>query len=290
MKSAPFDYVRARSLAEVFDLLEGKRSDVRILAGGQSLLATLALRLSEPSMLVDIGGLGELRFIEERSGTIHIGALTRHCELEKSPLVAAKLPLIAQAMPHVAHAAIRNRGTIGGSLSLADPAAELPACMLALDATIVLASRTGERRVPAEGFFQGLYRTDIKPGELLVRIEISPHDAPWRFHFAEFSRRRGDFAMVGLAAGCRGRGLQLEDLRWVFFGCGDRPVRARAAEVVGSRSPNKEGEGERGERYCALRSALEKDLDPQSDPHASAKMRMHLAAVLADRALGALGS
>lgn len=286
MKFAPFDYVRARSLSEVFDRLEEKASDARILAGGQSLLATLALRLSEPSMLVDIGGLRELRFIEERSGTIHIGALARHCELEKNPLIAAKLPLIAQAMPHVAHVAIRNRGTIGGSLSLADPAAELPACMLALDATIVLASRTGERRVRAEGFFQGLYRTDIKPGELLVRIEIAPCDAAWRFHFAEFSRRHGDYAMVGLAAGCRRTSAQFEELRLIFFGCGDRPVRARAAEIVGSRPPSEQ----RGERYSALRNALEKDLDPQSDPHASSKTRMHLAAVLADRALGALVS
>jgi aerobic carbon-monoxide dehydrogenase medium subunit len=286
MKSAPFNYVRARSLPEVFDLIEAEDSDVRILAGGQSLLATLALRLSEPAVLVDIGGLSELHFIEERGGAIHIGALARHCELEKNRLVAEKLPLIAQAMPHVAHAAIRNRGTIGGSLSLADPAAELPACMLALEATIVLASRTGERRVRAEDFFQGLYRTDIKFGELLVRVEIVPYDEAWRFHFAEFSRRRGDFAMVGLAAGCRQTGALIEELRWVFFGCGDRPVRARAAEAVGSRSPD----GGQGERYTALRNALEKDLDPQSDPHASATMRMHLAAVLADRSLGVLAS
>jgi carbon-monoxide dehydrogenase medium subunit len=285
MKSAPFDYVRARSLTEVFDLLEQKESDMRILAGGQSLLATLALRLSEPSVLVDIGGLEKLRFIEERGEAIHIGALTRHCELERSPLVAARLPLIAQAIPHVAHPAIRNRGTIGGSLSLADPAAELPACMLALDATIVLASRTGERRVPAEEFFQGLYQTDIKPGELLVRVEITPYDAAWRFHFAEFSRRRGDYAMVGLAAAGRGPGRgRLEQVRLVFLGCGDRPVRARAAEVVGSRLPSEQREA----RYSALRNALEKELVPQSDPHAGSQTRMHLAAVLADRALGVL--
>ena len=284
MKFAPFDYVRARSLSEVYDLIEAKDSDVRILAGGQSLLATLAMRLSEPSVLVDIGGLKELRFVEERNGTIHIGALTRHCELENNPLIATRLPLIAQAMPHVAHAAIRNRGTLGGSLSLADPAAELPACMVALDAAIVLASRTGERRVRAEGFFQGLYRTDIRPGELLVRVEITPYDRAWRFHFAEFSRRRGDYAMVGLAAAGRGPRGRLQELRLVFLGCGDRPVRARAAEVVGSRSASEP----RGERYSALRRALEKDLDPQSDPNASSQTRMHLAAVLADRALAAL--
>ncbi len=283
MKSAPFDYVRARSLGEVFDLLDGKASDARILAGGQSLLATLALRLSEPSLLIDISGLAEIHFIEERGTAIHIGALARHRELEKSPLLAEKLPLIAQAMPHVAHPAIRNRGTIGGSLSLADPAAELPACMLALDATIVLASRAGERRVRAADFFQGMYQTDIKPGELLVRVEITPPDRAWRFHFAEFSRRRGDYAMVGLAAGCRKAGERAEELRLVFLGCGDRPTRARAAEAAGLRSPA-------GERLAALRGALEKDLAPQADPNASAATRMHLAAVLADRALGALVS
>jgi len=284
MKFAPFDYVRARSLPEVFDLIEADQADVRILAGGQSLLATLALRLSEPSLLVDIGGLNELRFVEERSGTLHIGALTRHRELETNPLIAAKLPLIAQAMPHVAHAAIRNRGTIGGSLSLADPAAELPACMLALDAAVVLASREGERRVRAENFFQGLYRTDIRPGELLVRVEIAPYDETWRFHFAEFSRRRGDYAMVGLAAAARGPGARREEFRLAFLGCGDRPVRAPEAEEMASHLAS----ARPGERYGALRRALEKDLKPHSDPNASAVTRLHLAAVLAERALGAL--
>ena len=286
MKFAPFDYIRARSLAEVFDLIEQADSDARILAGGQSLLATLALRLSEPSLLIDIGGLEELRFVEERGEAIHIGALTRHCELESSTLVAARLPLISQAMPHVAHPAIRNRGTIGGSLSLADPAAELPACMLALDATLILASRSGERRVPADEFFKGFYQTDIRPGELLVRVEITPKDAAWRFHFSEFSRRRGDYAMAGLAAAGRRAADRIEQLRLVFLGCGDRPVRARAAEIVGVRSQLQQG----GERYSALRKALEQDLDPQSDPHASSATRLHLAAVLADRALAFLTS
>ncbi|OGA12409.1 MAG: hypothetical protein A3H32_02000 [Betaproteobacteria bacterium RIFCSPLOWO2_02_FULL_63_19] len=284
MKFAPFDYVCTRSLAEVYDLIEARGPDARILAGGQSLLTTLALRLSEPSVLLDIGGLQELRFIEERNGAIHVGALTRHCELETSPLIAARLPLIAQAMPHVAHAAIRNRGTIGGSLSLADPAAELPACMLALDAAIVLASRDGERRVRAEAFFKGLYHTDVRPGELLVRVEITPLEKEWRFHFAEFSRRRGDYAMVGLAAAARGPGPLPEELRLAFLGCGDRPVRAREAERVASGSAS----APRAERYSALRRALEKDLEPQSDPNASSETRMHLAAVLADRAIEAL--
>ena len=281
MKPAPFDYARARSLAEVFDLLEGDAQDARILAGGQSLLPTLALRLSEPSLLIDIGALRELRFIEERDGALHIGALTRHCDLEHHALIAKRFPLIAQAMPHVAHPAIRNRGTLGGSLSLADPAAELPACMLALAATIVLASRDGERRVGAEDFFQGLYQTDIRPGEVLVRVEIPFCDPASRFHFSEFSRRSGDYAMAGLAAGRIRTATVAVELRLVFFGCGDKPVRARAAERAGP-VPGA------GDRYAALRAALEQDLDPQSDSNASAATRLHLAAVLADRALAVL--
>jgi len=281
MKPAPFAYIRARSLTEVFDLIAEHGQDVRILAGGQSLLATLALRLSEPALLVDIAGLKELRFVEQRDESIQIGALTRHCELETSPLVAARLPLVTLAMPHVAHPAIRNRGTIGGSLALADPAAELPACMLALEATLVLASRTGERRVRAEDFFIGMYQTDLRPGELLIRIEVPSCKPDWQFHFGEFSRRHGDYAIVGLAAAGRRTGARLEQLRLVFFGCGGKPVRAPAAEAAAARPTAVP-------RYPALRAALDRDLDPQSDLHASPEMRRHLAAVLADRAIGNL--
>ena len=283
MKPAPFAYVRARSLVEVFDLIEEHGQEARILAGGQSLLATLALRLSEPALLIDIGGLKELRFIEARGDGIQIGALTRHCELETNPLVASRLPLVALAMPHVAHAAIRNRGTIGGSLSLADPAAELPACMLALEATLVLASRAGERRVRAADFFQGLYQTDLRAGEVLVRIEVPLRNSGWQFHFGEFSRRSGDYAIVGLAAAGRWTGARFDELRLVFFGCGGKPARAPVAEAVIARPPAPP-------RYAALRAALDRDLDPQSDLHASPEMRKHLAAVLADRAIGQLAN
>ena len=283
MKPAPFAYVRARSLVEVFDLIEEHGQEARILAGGQSLLATLALRLSEPALLIDIGGLKELRFIEERGDGLQIGALTRHCELETNPLVASRLPLVALAMPHVAHAAIRNRGTIGGSLSLADPAAELPACMLALEATLVLASRAGERRVRAADFFQGLYQTDLRAGEVLVRIEVPLRNSGWQFHFGEFSRRSGDYAIVGLAAAGRWTGARFDELRLVFFGCGGKPARAPVAEAAVARPPA-------APRYAALRAALDRDLDPQSDLHASPEMRRHLAAVLADRAIGQLAN
>jgi carbon-monoxide dehydrogenase medium subunit len=285
MKPAPFDYVRPASLAEAFDLLERHGAEARVLAGGQSLLPALALRLSEPALLIDIGSLDALRFIEQHDAAIHIGALTRHCELEASPLVAARLPLVAQAMPHLAHVAIRNRGTIGGSLALADPAAELPACMVALDATIVLASRAGERRVPAAAFFQGLYQTDLRPGELLVRIEIAPPASDWRFHFDELSRRHGDYAIAGLAAAVRMAGNSIDDVRLVFFGCGDRPMRAPGAEALAARQLAGEP---RAALQAALRAALATDLDPQSDANAAAATRLHLAAVLAERALRAL--
>jgi len=284
MKFPSFDYVRAASPSDAFDLLEEEGGEARILAGGQSLLATLALRLSEPRLLIDIGGLTELSFIEKRGGTIRIGALARHCDLEQSPLLADRLPLISQAMPHVAHAAIRNRGTIGGSLSHADPAAELPACMLALGATMVLASRAGERRVPAEAFFKGLYETDLRPGELLVRVEIASSESAWRWHFGEISRRRGDFAIVGLAAGRKGPNTAIEAVRLVYFGCADRPVRAHAAEQVLAQQFSADAHA----RRMALREALGKDLAPQSDLQASSDTRMHLATVLAERALLAL--
>jgi len=290
MKPAPFAYARAGSLAEVFDLLDAHGSDARILAGGQSLLPTLALRLSSPALLVDIGAIDGLRGISETGdgmrGMVRIGALTRHVEVLESPLVAKRLPLLARALPHVAHAAIRNRGTLGGSLALADPAAELPACMLALDATLVIAHRDGERRVASKDFFRGLYDTALAPGEVLVAAEIPAQPEGARIWFDEFSRRHGDYAIAGLAAcsaaphatpGDPGRGFP--DLHLVYFGCGDRPMRAHHTEQAaasGAVTPE------------ALAAALARDLDPPQDLHASPATRLHLAAVLAQRALAAM--
>jgi carbon-monoxide dehydrogenase medium subunit len=277
MKAAPFAYAAARSLGDVFDLLDEHGDDARLLAGGQSLMPALALRLAQPSVLIDINGLKTLRFIEEREGAVHIGALARHCDLEASRLIAQKLPLIAQAIPHVAHRAIRNRGTIGGSAALADPAAELPACLIALGATIVVASRSGERRVPAADFFRGLYQTDLRTGEMLVRFEILPRP-DCRDHFAEFSRRRGDYAIVGLAARVQ---ADWREVSLVFLNCAGRPMRSPRAEEITLHRRGSPG-------YAKLREALEAELDPPSDLQAAAATRTHLAAVLADRALALL--
>ena len=172
MKAPPFDYVRVAALPEVFALLQQHGDQARVLAGGQTLLATLNMRLSEPALLIDIGGLAALRGIALAGGMLRIGALTTHAEIESSALVAVHAPLLAQAAPHIAHRAIRNRGTLGGSLAYADPAAEWPACALALDATLVLASAGGERRVAANDFFTGLFETALAPGELIAAVEL----------------------------------------------------------------------------------------------------------------------
>ncbi len=288
MKPAPFGYARASSIEDVFDCLATHTDEVRLLAGGQSLLATLALRLSEPALLLDITGIAALRFIERRGEFIVIGALTRYCELEASPLIAQHVPLVTDAIPHIAHPAIRNRGTIGGSLALADPAAELPACMVATGAVIIVAGRGGERRIAAADFFLGIYATALAPDEMIVRIEIpvaaANANSRTSAKLVEFSRRHGDYAIVGLAAQAQLRADQsYESLHLVYFGCGERPVRARGAEalVLG-------GKGLPAPTQASLREAMQADLDPQPDLHAGADTRRHLAAVLAQRTLAAL--
>jgi len=282
MKPAPFAYVRAQSVAEVFDHLEAHGDDARLLAGGQSLIATLALRLSAPALLVDINSLASLRFIERRGEAVVIGALTRYCDIENDPIVAQFVPLLAQAIPHIAHPAIRNRGTIGGSLAFADPAAELPACMVALEATLVVAGRAGERRIAADDFYQGMYATALGAGEMLVRIEIPAARANTRARLMEFSRRHGDYAIVGLAAnGLLHPGGGFEELHLVFFGCGERPVRAAHAEALVLGAPGLPS-------HARLREAMAADLDPQSDLQAGPDTRRHLAAVLAGRALATM--
>lgn len=280
MKPAPFSYVRAFDLDEALALLEEHGADSRLLAGGQSLLPTLNLRLSAPSLLIDINRIESLRGISIAGNEIQIGALTRHVEVASNPIIASRLTLLSEAMPYVAHAAIRNRGTLGGSLALADPAAELPACMLALDAKLLIASKQGERKVAAADFFKGLYTTALGPAEILKRIDI-PIPAPGScFHFNEFARRHGDYALVGIAAACRFAEGRPMELKLVYFGCGDRPLRAShlEAEVMksGLSSSN---------LVSAIKGAIGLDLAPQSDLHASSATRLHLAAVLARRAL-----
>ena len=286
MKPAPFAYARARTLDGVFRVLEEYGDGARILAGGQSLMATLNMRLSTPEVLVDIGRVEGLAGIEDAGDHLRIGAMTRHVEVESSALVAAHAPLIASAMPHIAHPAIRNRGTFGGSIAFADPAAELPACAVALQARMTIAGREGTRTVAADEFFRGLYETALGPGEVLTAIEVPKIAAGWKSGFRELARRHGDYAIIGLAAHVRvGAAGRFGGGRLVFFGAGDRPVAAaRAAALLD------EGEAWSEALTGRLAAVLKEELDPPEDLNADAAMRRHLAGVLAKRTLAPLAA
>jgi carbon-monoxide dehydrogenase medium subunit len=282
MKPAPFDYHRPASLAETFALLERYGDDGRILAGGQSLVPALNMRLATPRAIIDINRLPGLDEIRATPEGLVVGALVRHETLETSPVVREQAPLLALAAPHVGHAAIRTRGTLGGSLALADPAAELPACAVALDALIRVEGRRGRREVPAERFFRGVYTTVLEPGEIVVEA-LLPRAAPgWRVGFEEVARRHGDFALAGLAARARVERGTLADSRFVFFGVGGAPVRARRAEdALAGRRPD-------ADALAAARRALDADLDPPGDLHGSPALRRHLAGVLLGRVVARL--
>ncbi len=198
MKAPSFDYVRATSLDHALDILAERGADARVLAGGQSLIPALNMRLQSPPLLVDIGALDELRGITIDGDVVRIGALARHRDVEDSQIVEEHVPLIHEAIRHVAHPAIRNRGTFGGSLALGDPAAELPACAVALDARIMVASTRGRRTIGARDFYRGLFDTALEPDELIVQVEIDAIGDGWRSGFCELARRRGDFALGGL--------------------------------------------------------------------------------------------
>ncbi|SDN49567.1 xanthine dehydrogenase family protein subunit M [Afipia sp. GAS231] len=281
MKASAFAYARATSVENALELLADQGDRAKVLSGGQSLMPAMNLRLISPELVVDIGGLAELRGIAVKEGILTIGALTRHVDLLKSTEIAAHAPLLADAIIHVAHPAIRNRGTIGGSLAHADPASELPACMLALRATIIVRGPGGERRIAAAGFFTGIYETVLSPQELLVAVElpVAPRVSTHFFH--EFARRHGDYAIVGLAAQAVVYDGRFTDLRLGFFAVGDRPLLARAAGKLINAAVTPA-------LLSDALSALADELDPQEDHQATPAMRRHLAKVLLTRCVAAL--
>ena len=283
MKPAPFDYAKPNSVEEVFDLLDRYGDDVRLLAGGQSLLPSLNMRLSAPAILIDITGQDALRGIVIGDDVLRIGALTTFAEAKASAEVVRAAPMLSQAIPWIAHPAIRNRGTVGGSLAHADPAAELPACMLALDAQLEIAAKGGRRKVPVADFFLGLFETDLKPGEMLTAIEVPVIRANYRSGFSEFSRRSGDFAISGLAAHARFDGEVLSDVRLAYCGVDTRPIRARIAERI------LEGQPFGSAALAEAKAALAEDLDPPDDLQETGQMKLHLSQVLAARVLTAMG-
>jgi aerobic carbon-monoxide dehydrogenase medium subunit len=284
MKAPPFAYIKAKTLAEVFQLLETHGDGARLLAGGQSLLAALNLRLSSPEILIDITGIPGLAGIAVANGAVSIGALTTHAEIERSPEIARALPLLTAAAPHIAHVAIRNVGTFGGSIAMADPAAEWPACCLALGAAFVIANKGGNRKVKAREFFQALYTTSIGPAEVLTAIEIPLPARGLRHAFVELTRRRGDYAIVGVAATAMNTQGALSNVQLAYLGVDQTPVLANAAmaAVEGKRlSPTV---------IEAAAQALAFDLDPGGDCYSTPATKLHLARVITGRALAALNA
>jgi aerobic carbon-monoxide dehydrogenase medium subunit len=280
MKASAFAYARATSVANAIELLVEHGDRAKVLSGGQSLMPAMNLRLLAPELIVDIGALNELRGIRKDGDVLVIGALTRHVDLQRSPDIETHLPLLKEAIAHVAHPAIRNRGTIGGSLAHADPASELPACVIALDATIVLHGPRGERRIPAGDFFVGVYETALTLDELLVAVEVPLPPPNAAHYFSEFARRHGDYAIVGLAAQAVVENQRLLALRPAFFGVADKAERVEVGALLNVDVTR--------EALSGALQTLEAALDPPEDQQASGAMRRHLAKVLLARCVASL--
>jgi carbon-monoxide dehydrogenase medium subunit len=281
MKPAAFDYVIADSIDMAVASLADGGGDAKIIAGGQSLVPMLNFRLLRPSVLIDINRIGDLAFIEEAGKKIRVGALTRHYQLETSPVIARHLPVLASAMTHVAHLAIRNRGTIGGSLSHADPAAELPMMALLLDAELHIASASGKRTIAARDFFVGALTVDLARDDIVTEIVLPklPRKTGWGFE--EVARRSGDFALAAAAATLTLSAGVISQARIALTGVGATPVRAAEAEALLVGQALEPGLIDR--IIDAVRAAIE----PDTDLHASSDYRRHLAGVLAGRAVSA---
>ena len=282
MKAPSFAYERAESLARACALLHQHAGNARILAGGQSLIPALNLRLSQPDLLIDISQLNELRHITVTATELVIGALTRHADIERSAEVKRLFPVLTQAAAHIAHPAIRNRGTMGGSIALADPAAEWPAAALALDMSLTLASERGERRVPADGFFKGIYETGMAQDEMLKSIHIPLPAAGACSAFGELTRRSGDYAITGAFVSARKTGATLSGTRIAFFGVAGQPLLARGAMKALDGTP--------GDAAAVTRAqaCLAADLDPIADLYNSPATKLHLSRVLLARLVAQL--
>lgn len=283
MKPARFDYLRPHTLDEALGHLASHDGEARILAGGQSLVPMLNLRLATPSVLVDINRLPGLDVLAEEERGLRVGALVRHADLAAHVRNSGRHPLLAAALPFVAHQGVRNRGTVCGSLALADPASELPACAVCLDAEIGIAAAAGRRVVPAASFFQGLYETALEPAEMIVDVVFPRADPTWHFRFEEVARRRGDFAIAGLASAFRISAGLVAEARLVFLALGDRPARSVGLEgrLIGAAA------ADAPRAFDSLREGdLAVEITDSGDYTAAYKR--HLAAVLVRRALSSL--
>jgi carbon-monoxide dehydrogenase medium subunit len=281
MKLPPVEYEAPETTSEAVGLLAEHQDDASVLAGGQSLIPLLALRLARPEVLIDINGIAELSGVSAADGWVAIGAMTREYVAEASGTVAENVPLLAAALPLIGHEAIRSRGTIGGSLAHADPAGELPAVARALDAEFVVRGQAGERVVPAAEWFEGYLTTSRRPDELLVEVRFPAAGRGTGVSFQEVARRHGDFAIVGLAASLTLSDGAITDARLAFAGMSDVPVRAAGAEdlLVGERPS--------AELFDEAASRATGDTDPPADLHGSPGYRKKVAATLVRRGLRA---
>ena len=279
MKPAKFDYDAPTGVAEVLERLRDAGPDARLLAGGQSLVPLLNFRLARPRLVIDLNRVGELAYIRARGDGVAIGALTRQRAVERSAEVARRAPLLSEATRLIGHPPIRSRGTVGGSLANADPAAEDPAVALALDATMLLKSHRGERRVPAAAFFRGLLATAIEPDELLCEVELPPMRPGSGCAFEEVSRRHGDFALAGAAAVVTLEDGRVTEARLAACGVGPGPVRLTRAEAALAGAPLSD------EAIEEAAGAAAAEVAPDADVHASADYRRTLIRVVTGRAL-----
>jgi len=283
MKPAPFDYYAPASVDEALTLLAEHGYDAKLLAGGQSLVPAMNFRLAQPAVLIDLNRIDSLSFITQADAAsrVSMGAMTRQAAVENSEMVARIAPLLHETMPHIAHSQIRNRGTIGGSIAHADPASELPVIMSVLQAKFTLRSANGERTLPAEDFFVGLFTTALEPEEILAEISIAAPQPRTGSAFQEVARRRGDYALVGVACTVTLDANHVcEHARIGLLSVGEGPVMAAEAsrQLIGQKGTARQ--------VCEVAQVVaEKDIDPPNDIHASADFRRHLARVLTERAL-----
>jgi len=282
MKPAPFEYIAPASLEEALFALQDHGYEGKLLAGGQSLIPVMNFRLAQPAVIIDLNGVTELDTLGlDGNGSVRVGAMARHSRLEHSETIARVTPLVSEVMPHIAHSQIRNRGTIGGSLAHADPAAELPATMVTLEASFRLQKRGGQRWVRAVDFYQSLFTTALEPDEILVEITIPPRLPDSGYAFIELARRHGDFAQVGVAAVVTMDESRIcRSARLVYLNVGEIPmVAAKASELLVGERPTPDLLAD------AAELASRQEIDPTGDIHASAEYKRHLAAVLGKRAL-----
>jgi CO/xanthine dehydrogenase FAD-binding subunit len=278
MKPAAFDYIAPNSLEGAVDAIAAANGDGKILAGGQSLMPLLNFRMARPSVIVDLMHIPDMSFIEPRGDTVAIGALTRHADLEFSDLIAQRLPVMAAAMPHVAHLAIRNKGTIGGSLSHGDPAAELPMLAVFYGATIKVQGSSGRRDIPAEDFFVSALTNCLDPDEIVFEIDFPVLTSHAGWAFEEVARRFGDFALASIAVSLEILDNRIVDARVAVMGVADTPRRLREAEAA---LTGAQGGSKTAARFAEVVRAC---VSPESDIHVSAEYRKNLIGALAERA------